>query len=75
MAGDAAWIVGSIALLALHAASLSPLGLALLAGQAIAVAGVLVLKLAGARALARHRQVKGGPALHTPVRLQIYALV
>jgi hypothetical protein len=52
IAGDAAWIVGSIALILLHAPSLSPLGLMLLAGQGIAVAGVLALKLAGARALA-----------------------
>lgn len=52
IAGDAAWIVGSIALLALNAASLSSLGLLLLAGQGLAVAGVLAVKLAGARALA-----------------------
>ena len=52
IAGDAAWVVGSIALILLHAASLSPIGLTLLAGQGIAVAGVLALKLAGARALA-----------------------
>ena len=52
IAGDAAWIVGSIVLIVLQAASLTPIGLALLAGQGIAVAGVLALKLAGARALA-----------------------
>ena len=52
IAGDAAWIVGSIVLIVLQAASLTPIGLALLAGQGIAVAGVLAVKLAGARALA-----------------------
>ena len=52
IAGDAAWIVGSIVLIVLQAPSLTPIGLALLAGQGIAVAGVLALKLAGARALA-----------------------
>ncbi len=50
--GDVVWVAGTIALLVLHAATLSPIGLVLLAGQGIAVAGVLVLKLAGARALA-----------------------
>lgn len=52
IAGDIAWVIGSIALLALYAPGLSPTGMALLAGQGIAVAGVLALKLAGARALA-----------------------
>ncbi len=52
IAGDAAWILGSIALLASHMASLSPIGLTMLAGQGIAVTGVLALKLAGARATA-----------------------
>lgn len=52
IAGDAAWVVGSIALILLHAPSLTTIGLVLLAGQGIAVAGVLMLKLAGARALA-----------------------
>ena len=50
--GDIAWVTGSVALVLLYASSLSPIGLALLAGQGIAVAGVLALKLAGARALA-----------------------
>lgn len=45
--GDVAWIAGTVALLAIHAASLSGPGLALLAGQGIAVVGVLTLKLAG----------------------------
>jgi hypothetical protein len=52
IAGDIAWVVGSAALLALHATSLSTIGLVLLAGQAVAVAGVLALKLLGARELA-----------------------
>lgn len=49
--GDAAWVAGTALLLALQYANLSPLGLILLAGQAIAVTGVLLLKLAGARGL------------------------
>lgn len=52
IAGDVVWILGSILLLALHATSLSAIGLVLLAGQGIAVAGVLALKLAGSRVLA-----------------------
>jgi hypothetical protein len=52
IAGDVAWVAGSMALIALHATSLSTIGLMLLAGQGIAVAGVLALKLAGARELA-----------------------
>ena len=52
IAGDAAWVAGSIALILLHVPSLSTLGLVLLTGQGVAVAGVLALKLAGARALA-----------------------
>lgn len=50
--GDIAWVVGTIVLVLLQASSLSPIGLALLAGQGIAVVGVLAIKLAGARALA-----------------------
>lgn len=49
--GDIVWVSGSVALLALYAPTLSPAGLLLLAGQGIAVAGVLALKLAGVRAL------------------------
>jgi hypothetical protein len=52
IAGDVAWVAGSMALIALHATSLSTIGLMLLAGQGIAVAGVLALKLVGARELA-----------------------
>ncbi|MGB3338965.1 MAG: hypothetical protein WBA73_17450 [Devosia sp.] len=50
--GDIAWVVGSALLVALYATSLSGIGLALLTGQGIAVAGVLALKLLGARNLA-----------------------
>lgn len=50
--GDIAWVIGSAVLVLLHAPSLSSIGLVLLVGQGIAVAGVLALKLAGARALA-----------------------
>ena len=52
IAGDIAWVLGSATLVLLHAPSLSPIGLALLVGQGIAVAGVLAVKLAGARFLA-----------------------
>lgn len=51
IAGDIAWVLGSLALIMLHAANLSPAGMALLAGQGIAVAAVLALKLFGARSL------------------------
>ena len=50
--GDIAWVAGSAAMVLLYASSLSTLGLVLLVGQGLAVAGVLALKLAGARALA-----------------------
>lgn len=49
---DIAWVIGSAALVALHAPSLSLAGLALLVAQGIAVAGVAAFKLAGLRALA-----------------------
>lgn len=52
ISGDAFWVVASIGLILLHMPSLSTIGLALLVGQAIAVAGVVALKLAGVRALA-----------------------
>ncbi|QQR35378.1 hypothetical protein JI749_13585 [Devosia oryziradicis] len=52
LTGDIAWIAGSIALIVLNASSLSSIGLALLVGQGVAVAGVLALKLAGARDMA-----------------------
>ena len=50
--GDIAWVAGSAAMVLLYAPSLSTLGLVLLVGQGLAVAGVLAMKLAGARALA-----------------------
>ena len=50
--GDIAWVAGSAVLVLLHASDLSATGLVLLVGQGIAVAGVLALKLAGARSLA-----------------------
>ncbi|UJW85813.1 hypothetical protein [Devosia sp. SL43] len=49
--GDIAWVAGTVLLVAIHASTLSTLGLALLVGQGIAVSGVLLLKLTGARAL------------------------
>lgn len=52
IAADIIWVTGSAGLIAVYATSLSQIGLVLLTGQAIAVAGVLALKLAGARALA-----------------------
>jgi hypothetical protein len=52
IAVDAAWVLGSIALGVLHADTLTAIGMVMLAGQAIAVAGVFAIKLAGARELA-----------------------
>ena len=49
--GDIAWVAGTAALVAVHASDLTPLGLALLVGQGIAVGGVLLLKLYGRPAL------------------------
>ena len=49
--GDIAWVVGTATLVAIHASDLTSLGLALLAGQGIAVSGVLLLKLFGRPAL------------------------
>jgi hypothetical protein len=49
--GDIAWVAGTALLLAIQATNLSTIGLVLLAGQGIAVTGVLLLKLAGVRAL------------------------
>lgn len=48
---DATWIVGTLALLVAQGNTLSGLGLALLAGQGLAVGAVLAIKLLGARAL------------------------
>ncbi|KFC71082.1 hypothetical protein FF80_00801 [Devosia sp. LC5] len=47
--GDALWVAGSVALAAIHAGQMGQLGLFLLLGQAVAVAGMLLLKLAFAR--------------------------
>lgn len=47
--GDITWVLGSIALAVEHAPGLTAIGMALLIGQAIAVAGVVVIKLAGVR--------------------------
>lgn len=49
--GDIGWVAGTAVLVAIHATSLSGLGLALLVGQGIAVGGVLALKLIGRGAL------------------------
>lgn len=49
VAGDALWVVGSVALAALHASQMGQLGLFLVLGQAVAVASMLLLKLAFAR--------------------------
>jgi hypothetical protein len=43
--------MGSVALLLAYADTITPLGFALIAAQAVAVAGVGVIKLIGARAL------------------------
>ena len=50
--GDIAWIGGTAALAAIHAPTLSGLGLAMLVGQGVAVGGVLLLKLLGRAELA-----------------------
>ncbi len=49
--GDAAWVIGSIAVLVAFAGSLSPLGFVLVAAQALAVMGVFALKFATRHAL------------------------
>lgn len=48
---DATWVVGSVLLVIMHAQELTTLGVALLAGQAFAVAGVLALKAMGLTSL------------------------
>ena len=50
--GDALWIAGTVALIAIHAQELSGPGVAMLVGQGIAVSGVLATKLVGRSALA-----------------------
>lgn len=52
LAGDGSWIVGTVALIAWQLPNLTPLGLVLLCTQGLAVAVVLMVKLAGARKLA-----------------------
>jgi uncharacterized membrane protein len=49
VAGDGLWVAGSVALAALYAGQMGQLGLFVLLGQAVAVAGMLLLKLAFAR--------------------------
>jgi hypothetical protein len=51
IAGDVIWVGGTLVVMTLEASSLSGPGLILLAGQGVAVGGVLALKLAGARQL------------------------
>lgn len=47
---DTVWVIGSAALLLIFGQEMTALGLAFVAAQGVAVAGVLVAKLAGARA-------------------------
>lgn len=42
---DGSWVMGSVALLLVHEASMSPVGIALLLGQALFVLGIFGLKL------------------------------
>ncbi|AKQ63124.1 hypothetical protein A176_000036 [Myxococcus hansupus] len=44
---DGGWVLGSILLMVLHAETLTAVGNALIAGQAVAVAGVFALKAMG----------------------------
>lgn len=48
---DISWVIGSGALLVIYGSTMSLFGLVFVAGQGLAVAGVLVLKLVGARAM------------------------
>ncbi|KKC39625.1 hypothetical protein WH87_05565 [Devosia epidermidihirudinis] len=48
---DVTWVVGSATLLVVYGATMTGHGLVFVAAQGLAVAGVLVLKLAGARAM------------------------
>ncbi|ATB50833.1 hypothetical protein [Corallococcus macrosporus] len=48
---DGAWVLGSALLIVMHAQELTTLGVALLGGQAFAVAGVLALKAVGLTSL------------------------
>ena len=51
MGVDLSWAVGSVLLAALYWGELSAIGIALVLGQALAVAGMFTAKLLGARAL------------------------
>ncbi len=51
IAGDAIWVLLSVALLALYSSQMTMIGVTLIAAQAVAVAVVFVLKLAGAKTL------------------------
>lgn len=48
---DVTWVAGSATLLAVHGPAMTGFGLVFVAAQGLAVAGVLMLKLAGARAM------------------------
>ncbi|SHF99728.1 hypothetical protein [Devosia limi] len=48
---DISWVIGSAALLLIYGFTMSLFGLVFIAGQGLAVAGVLLLKLVGARAM------------------------
>ena len=49
--GDGLWVLLSLALLVLHSAQMTPIGVTLIAAQALAVAAVFVTKFAGRRTL------------------------
>ncbi len=51
IAGDALWVLLSVALLALYSPQMTMIGVTLIAAQAVVVAAVFVLKLAGAKTL------------------------
>lgn len=51
IAGDALWVLLSVALLALYSPQMTMIGVTLIAAQAVIVAAVFVLKLAGAKTL------------------------
>ncbi|WP_156385772.1 hypothetical protein [Devosia sp. Root685] len=49
--GDGLWVLLSVALLVLHSAQMTAIGVTLIIAQALAVGAVFALKLAGAKAL------------------------
>lgn len=51
IAGDALWVLLSVALLALYSPQMTMIGVTLIAAQAVVVAAVFVLKLTGAKTL------------------------